>query len=118
MENERMPDDKPNAASDILEKIMAFMLARKGIAIRFLYTVMYYLIFVILTTLVNICAVVQYVFLFATTKPHEQLRKFSNKINTYTYKVMRYMTVTENTRPYPFSDLPPDVEPIEEEIKF
>lgn len=118
MEGNVLPDDKFKIVLDMAEKFKAFLLARKGIALRFLYTVLYAVIFMILRFVIELSSLVQFAILFATTKPNESLRKFSNKMNTYTYKVMRYMTLTENNRPYPFSDLPPEMEPPEEEIKF
>ena len=118
MEGNVLPDDKFKIVMDIADKIKAFLLARKGIALRFLYTIFYEMIFMILRFVIEIAALTQFAILFATTKPNEALRKFSNKMNTYAYKVMRYMTLTENTRPYPFSDLPAEIEPTEEEVKF
>ncbi|NJL58935.1 MAG: DUF4389 domain-containing protein [Desulfobacteraceae bacterium] len=118
MEGNVLPDDKFKIVLDMADKLKVFLLARKGIAVRFLYTVMYAVIFMILRFVIELSALAQFAILFVTTKPHESLRKFSNKMNTYTYKVMRYMTLTENTRPYPFSDLPAEIEPMEEEVKF
>ncbi len=118
MEGNVLPDDKFKIVLDMADKLKVFLLARKGIAFRFVYTILYAVIFMILRFVVELSALAQFAILFATTKPNEPLRKFSNKMNTYTYRVMRYMTLTENTRPYPFSDLPAEMEPPEEEIRF
>lgn len=42
--------------------------------------------------------------------PPAQVRRFANRVVSYQYHVFRYLTYNEETRPFPFSDFPPEVE--------
>jgi len=39
-------------------------------------------------------------------------------VAAYGYRVMRYLTLNDNLRPFPFSELPQDMEPPVGEVKF
>jgi hypothetical protein len=88
--------------------------SRKHILIRLLYTLLYFLVFEINKIIIQIAVVFQYIFLFITLDYSEPVRHFSNKLATYTYDVIRYLTLNKNLRPYPFNDLP---EPLEEPVE-
>ena len=94
------------------------VLSRKKIAIRFLYTIFFVIVLEILKLIVELMVVFQYAFLFITTKPNEPVRKFSNKVAVYAYRVMRYVTLAENGRPFPFSDFPPEMDRLDVEVLF
>ena len=87
---------------------------RKNIAIRMCYTIFFLIVFEILKLIVQACVLFQYVHLFITKKTNIPIRKFSNKVATYAYRVMRYLTLNENGRPFPFQDFPEEMEPPEE----
>jgi hypothetical protein len=93
-------------------------LSRKKIAFRFLYTVFFVILLEILKLVIQLTVVFQYIFLFITTEYNEPVRKFSNKVAVYAYKVMRYVTLAENARPFPFSDFPPEMDPADPEAFF
>ncbi len=93
-------------------------LPRKHIAIRFLYTLFFLIIFEILKTILQVTVLFQYISLFITRNHNEPIRGFSNKVWIYAYRVMRYATLNENTRPFPFTDLPEEMEPSEPEVLF
>ena len=78
-------------------------LTRKQIAIRLLYTFLYAAIFMVVKTIVLLITLFEY---------------FANKVATYAYRLMRYMTLNENLRPFPFSDFPAEIELPDEEITF
>lgn len=42
--------------------------------------------------------------------PNAQVRRFANRVVSYQYHVFRYLTYNEETRPFPFSDFPAEVE--------
>jgi hypothetical protein len=46
------------------------------------------------------------------------VRKFANQAAAYGYRVMRYLTLNENVRPFPFQDFPQELEPPEEGVVF
>jgi hypothetical protein len=91
---------------------------RKKIAIRLLYTLLYVAIFEVVKTIVLLITLFEYFFLLVTLRHNEPARTFANKVATYGYRVMRYLTLNENQRPFPFSDFPAEIEPSDEEVRF
>ena len=88
--------------------------SRKDILVRLLYTLLYLLVFEIIKLLVQIAVVFQYIFLLIFLDYSKPVRNFSNKLATYTYDVIRYLTLNKNLRPFPFNDFP---EPLEEPVE-
>jgi hypothetical protein len=39
------------------------------------------------------------------------VRQFANRLVAYLYRIARYLTYNEGTAPFPFRDLPPELEP-------
>ena len=91
---------------------------RGRIAVRLLYTILYLLVFEVIKTLLHVSVLIQYAVALITRKPAEPLRRFGNRLSAYAYRVLRYMTLNENVRPFPFADFPPEVEPGESEARF
>jgi len=85
-------------------------LSRKKMGIRLLYTIMYLIIFEILKTLIQVTVLFQYVYLLITQNYSHPLRTFSNKMATYAYKIIRYATLNDNVRPFPFQEFPEGME--------
>ena len=92
--------------------------SRKSIAIRLLYTVLYLIIFEILKTVIQLIAVFQYIYLLITRTYSQPLKSFSNKVATYTYRIIRYATLNENYRPFPFNEFPEEIDRPEERVSF
>ncbi len=92
--------------------------SRTGILLRLLYTLLFLVVFEVLRFIVQLIVLVQYVLLLVTTKPNEKLRSFSNKVSVYAYRVLRYVTLNENARPYPFAEFPGDMDPPDQEVNF
>ena len=88
--------------------------SRKDILQRMLYTLLYFVVFEIIKLIIQIAVVFQYIFLFITLDFNKPVRLFSNKLATYTYDVIRYLTLNKNLRPFPFNDFP---EPLEEPVE-
>ena len=101
-----------------METIETRELTRKDIAIRFLYTLFFLIVFEIVKTILQITVLFQYIYLFITRTHNEPVRTSSNKVWIYAYRVMRYATLNENTRPFPFADLPEEIEEPEPEVLF
>ena len=93
-------------------------LSRKNIAIRFLYTIFYVILLEILKLTIQVAVLFQYVYLFITLDYSDPVRRFSNKVIAYCYRVMRYVTLTENIRPFPFADFPEEIDEPEGEATF
>ncbi len=94
------------------------VVSRKQIGIRLLYTILFLVILGIMLVITKVVVVFQFIYFFSTRKPNESVRKFSNKISTYIYRIFRYITLIESQPPFPFTDFPPELEPSEEQITF
>jgi hypothetical protein len=91
---------------------------RKKIVIRLLYTILFFIIFEILKTIIQVSVLFQYVYLIISKTYSEPVRNFTNKVSVYAYKVLRYVTLNENNKPYPFQDFPQIMELPEAEVFF
>ncbi len=92
--------------------------SRKQVAIRLLYTLLYVAIFEVVKTIILLTTVFEYFFLFITLRYNEPARTFANRVATYGYRLMRYLTLNDNQRPFPFSDFPAEIEPPDQEVRF
>lgn len=91
---------------------------RTQIGIRLAITILYLIIFEVLKVVVQVTVLLQFVYLFITQKYNQPLRSFSNKVSTYAYKVIRYATLNDSYRPFPFNDFPTEMERPEEPVIF
>lgn len=91
---------------------------RKQIAIRLLYTLLYVAIFEVVKTVILLITLFEYFFLLLTLQHNQPARAFANRVATYGYRLMRYVTLNENQRPFPFSDFPAEIELPDEEVRF
>lgn len=92
--------------------------SRKKIAIRLLYTIFFLIVFEILKIIIQVAVLFQYIYLFITKDFNKPIREFSNKVSVYAYRVMRYITLSENEKPFPFQDFPQEMEMPETEVLF
>jgi predicted membrane protein len=92
--------------------------SRKKIAIRLLYTTLFLIAFAILTIIIKVSVIFQYVYLLISKTYNNPIRNFTNKVSVYAYKVLRYVTLNANEKPYPFRDFPIEFELPEKEVLF
>jgi hypothetical protein len=92
--------------------------SRKQIGIRFLYAILYLIVLEVIKVIVQVTVILQFVYLLITQKYSEPLRNFSNKLAAYAYRVVRYATLNENFRPFPFNDFPGEMEKAEDPVQF
>ena len=76
-------------------------------------SLLFLIIFEIVKVVVEIAFVFQFIYMLITRRPSEPVRKFSNKLSTYGYRVMRYLTMNDHRTPFPFADFPNEMEPPE-----
>lgn len=93
-------------------------LSRTKVLIRLLYSILFLVILSIVNFLIQLATVFQYIMLLITLKPSEPVRRVSNQLAVYGYRVMRYLTLNDNTRPFPFTEFPPEMEPMASEVTF
>ena len=101
-----------------MNEIEEVKVTRKQIGIRFLYTLLYLVVLEVLKLVVQVTVLLQFVYLLITQKYSEPLRSFSNKLAAYAYRLVRYATLNENFRPFPFNDFPPEMEKPEDPVQF
>jgi hypothetical protein len=94
------------------------VVSRKQIAIRLLYTLLYVAIFEVVKTIILLITLFEYFLLLITLQHNEPARSFANRVATYAYRLMRYVTLNENQRPFPFSEFPAEIELPDEEVRF
>lgn len=93
-------------------------LSRKHILVRFLYTLLFALVLEVVKTVVMLTTFFQYLYLFINKTHSEPVRKFANQAAAFGYRVMRYLTLNDNSRPFPFQEFPAELEPPEENVTF
>ena len=91
---------------------------RRKIAMRIIFTLLFLVILSLIHFLIQMIALVQYVILLITRSYSEPLRSFSNRAAVYVYRLIRYITLNENVRPFPFTEFPGELESPEEQVKF
>ena len=114
---ENTPKTTPESQEQT-EKEQILVVSRKQIGIRLLYAILFLVILGIVLFIAKVVVVFQFIYFFATRKSNESVRRFSNNISTYAYRIFRYITLNENQRPFPFTDFPSELEPPEEQITF
>jgi len=107
-----------NKVKEMLLKIMEtakrFVIARRNITVRFINAFFFMIVWKMVSVFIFFLTVFQFVYLFFTTKHSEAIKTLSHKLTVYSYKIMRYITLNENTIPYPFGKMPEEIEPAEE----
>jgi len=101
-----------------MNMVERFQTSRKSIAIRLLYTLLFLIIFELLKLILLLSTLFQFIYLFLTGKYSEPLRHFCNKLSSYSYKIVRFVTLNDNTKPFPFAEFPHEMEPSEAQVTY
>ncbi len=101
-----------------MNEVETVKVSRKQIGIRFLYTLLYLVALEVVKMLVQVTVLLQFIYLLITGKYSDPLRNFSNRLAAYAYRLIRYATLNDNIRPFPFNDLPPEMEKSESWVQF
>ena len=75
---------------------------------RFLVTLVCLIFFQVLGLIIQVATLFQFCYLLAVKKRSEPLRRFCNNLSQYGYRIMRYATLNDNKRPFPFGEFPED----------
>ena len=94
------------------------LLPRKNILIRFLFTLLVVVAFWVFESILLVLVLFQYIYLLITRNHSEGLRTFCNKIAAYAYNAFRYISLNQNTRPFPFAGFPQEMDPPEPDVSF
>ncbi|WP_018124492.1 DUF4389 domain-containing protein [Desulfovibrio oxyclinae] len=87
---------------------------RTGVLKRLAVTIVCLLVFELVRLLVQVSALFQYAWMLISKSYSAPLRNFNNRLSLYAYRLLRYATLNENARPFPFEEFPSSGEPAEE----
>ncbi|GAB7022084.1 DUF4389 domain-containing protein [Salidesulfovibrio brasiliensis] len=87
---------------------------RISILKRLAVTLVCLLVFEIVRLIVQVSTLFQYAWLLLTKNYSGPLRRFNNRLSLYAYRLLRYATLNENERPFPFDEFPAEGEPAPE----
>jgi hypothetical protein len=97
----------------ILGAIMRFLMARRTIAIRAVFSVIYGVAGGLLAFALLIFAGLQVVAALILLKPLGAITSLSHVLTVYLYKIFRYITMNEAATPWPLGGFPAELEPSE-----
>ena len=82
-------------------------------AIRALYTLLFIIITRVVETVLLVVILFELVYTLITQSPPSKgVRGFANRTLSYFYRIGRYLTYNDTQPPFPFTDLPDEVEEI------
>ncbi len=76
--------------------------------VRLLFMILFAICYGILRWIAYFLAVIQFLVVLVTNKPHEGLLRFSQGLSYYSYQIVRFLTYNTEERPFPFSPWPQD----------
>jgi hypothetical protein len=87
---------------------------RADTGIRILYSVFFAIINNLLTGAIGVIVIFELGFSLITMRPPAtRVRRIANSMISYSYRLQRWLAHTDSELPFPFSDLPEDIHPIE-----
>jgi hypothetical protein len=91
---------------------------RQQIAVRLLITLLFLPINGLVNATIVLTTLFQYVYLLITLQQSEPVRAFANKVIGFGYHVWRFISLNDNRRPFPFTELPGEMEAPAENVIF
>ncbi len=84
---------------------------RTDTALRLAYSLLFALIISVLETVVGAIVIFQLLYTFVTKRePSQRVSELGNRISTYFYRMLRYLTHNSDEPPFPFRDFPTAIE--------
>ncbi len=93
-------------------------LTRKDIAMRLLFTLLFAIILGMVKCLIYLTVVFQYAYLLIALKHSDPVRGFANRLAAFAYQLIRYLTLNDNDKPFPFKTFPAEMDAPGEEVSF
>lgn len=85
---------------------------RSDTGIRILLTLLFVIVTRVIETVLLVVILFELAFTLVTRRyPGASVRHFANRVISYFYRIARYLTYNEDEAPFPFRELPPEVEP-------
>jgi hypothetical protein len=101
-----------------MNEIPELKITRKQIGLRLLYTLLFMVAFEILKLVIQVTVLFQYIYLLVAREYSAPLRSFSNKAAVYAYKLIRFLTLNDNSKPFPFAEFPVELDPPADHVEF
>jgi hypothetical protein len=101
-----------------MDTASALTISRKSIAVRLLFSLLFLVIFELLKIIVVFSTLFQFLYLFVSGTYSQPLRRFCNKLSSYAYRILRFVTLNDNAKPFPFSEFSREMDPPIEEVVF
>ncbi len=101
-----------------MDAASAVTISRKSIAVRLLFSLLFLIIFELLKIIVVFSTVFQFLYLFFAGSYSQPLRRFCNRLSSYAYRVLRFVTLNDNSKPFPFSEFSREIDPPTEDVRF
>jgi hypothetical protein len=80
--------------------------------LRFVFMVLFFIIICVLSYLVGILVLLQFIFALVTGSDNEKLRHLGSSFSLYIAQILQFLTYNSEGKPFPFADWP-DAEKIE-----
>ena len=80
--------------------------------VRALYSLLFFVVARVLEGVIVVVVLFQILFTLITRRlPPTRVRGFANRAISYFYRIGRYLTYNDPDRPFPFAELPVELEP-------
>ena len=97
----------------ILGTILEFLLARRTVAIRLVFSAAYGIVGALVAFAVLILAAMQLAAALLTLRPLAAITSLSHVLTVYLYKVFRFVTMNQTAPPWPLGPFPAELETAE-----
>ena len=77
---------------------------------RILYMILFAVILYVVMILVSVVVVVQLLFALFSGKPNQDIADFAADLSQYVYRIVAFLTYTDDRRPFPFDSWEEDAE--------
>jgi hypothetical protein len=120
LDNPRKKASNPlfNPQRTSMDAATTMTISRKSIAVRLLFSLLFLIIFELLKIIVVFSTLFQFVYLFFAGTYSQPLRSFCNKLSSYAYRMLRYVTLNDNSKPFPFSEFSKEMDQPTEDVRF
>ncbi len=78
-------------------------ISNKNQWMRILYMILFAVILYLVMMLVTVVVIVQLLFALITGKPNDDVADFASDLTQYVYRIVAFLTYTDDRRPFPFN---------------
>lgn len=86
-------------------------ISNKSQWMRILYMILFAVILYLVMMLVTVVVIVQLLFALFTGKPNDDIGDFASDLSQYVYRIVAFLTYTDDRRPFPFNNWEEEMEP-------